>query len=226
MLRRQREGSIVCPNCGRLVGVRDEACLGCGTRNPSLWGFAPALRRLGEDFGFGKFLIFVCGALMLIAVAMSGSTAGGGGLFSLLAPNGRVLRLLGASGAYPVFVEGRWWSVLSAGWLHGGLLHIAFEVARYEDLKSANATLIDHDVPISHCTDHVSQRSIYFADPDGNRLEIYFEVPDALRRYAIEGRGDQDVPLQVTGPGEPLPAWLDEDWLARFEPVPAAAMME
>jgi catechol-2,3-dioxygenase len=107
-----------------------------------------------------------------------------------------------------------------------GLFHIAFEVGRYEDLKSAYAALIEHDVPISHCTDHVSQRSIYFADPDGNRLEIYFEVPDALRRYAVEGRGDQDIPLQVTGPGDPLPAWLDEDWLARFEPVTAAAVME
>ena len=100
-----------------------------------------------------------------------------------------------------------------------GLFHIAFEVARYGDLKGAYETLIHHDVPISHCTDHVSQRSIYFSDPDGNRLEIYFEVPDALRRYAIEGRGDQDVPLEVTRPGEALPAWLDEKWLARFEPV-------
>jgi catechol-2,3-dioxygenase len=100
-----------------------------------------------------------------------------------------------------------------------GLFHIAFEVAEYEDLKAAYATLIEHRVPISHCTDHVSQRSIYFSDPDGNRLEIYFEVPDALRRYAVEGRGDQDVPLPVTAPGEPLPAWLDENWLARFEPV-------
>ena len=100
-----------------------------------------------------------------------------------------------------------------------GLFHIAFEVAEYADLKAAYRTLTEHAVQISHCTDHVSQRSIYFSDPDGNRLEIYFEVPDALRRYAIEGRGDQDVPLEVTRPGEPLSAWLDEDWLARFEPV-------
>jgi catechol-2,3-dioxygenase len=102
-----------------------------------------------------------------------------------------------------------------------GLFHIAFEVAEYRDLKAAYETLIEHDVPISHCTDHVSQRSIYFNDPDGNRLEIYFEVPDALRRYAVQNRGDEDVPLEVTRPGEPLPAWLDEDWLARFEPVAA-----
>ena len=104
-----------------------------------------------------------------------------------------------------------------------GLFHIAFEVAQYEDLKDAYRTLIEHEVPISHCTDHVSQRSIYFNDPDGNRLEIYFEVPDALKRYAIKNRGDEDVPLEVTRPGEPLPAWLDEDWLARFEPITATA---
>jgi catechol 2,3-dioxygenase len=100
-----------------------------------------------------------------------------------------------------------------------GLFHIAFEVAEYADLKKAYQGLIEHGIEISHCVDHVSQRSIYFADPDGNRLEIYYEVPDALRRYAAVGRGDEDLPLEVTRPGEPLPAWLDEDWLARFEPL-------
>ena len=39
----------------------------------------------------------------------------------------RSLILFGASGAYPVFGLGRWWTVLSAGWLHGGLLHIVLQ---------------------------------------------------------------------------------------------------
>ena len=106
-----------------------------------------------------------------------------------------------------------------------GLFHIAFEVAEYRDLKGAYQSLLDHNVDISHCTDHVSQRSIYFADPDGNRLEIYFEIPDALKRYEVEGRGDNDVPLPVTKPGEPLPAWLDEDWPHTVLPEPATAQM-
>lgn len=93
-----------------------------------------------------------------------------------------------------------------------GLFHIAFEVGSYSDLKEAYCALQAHNVPISHATDHVSQRSIYFADPDGNRLEVYYEVPDALERYAVEPRGDDDKPLQVTKPGEPLPAWLDDMW--------------
>jgi catechol 2,3-dioxygenase len=102
-----------------------------------------------------------------------------------------------------------------------GLFHIAFEVGSYQDLREAYCSLIDHQVEISHCTDHVSQRSIYFSDPDGNRLEIYYEIPDALQRYAAKGRGDQDVPLEVTKSGEPLPAWLSEDW-PKSVPAPAA----
>ena len=95
-----------------------------------------------------------------------------------------------------------------------GLFHIAFEVASYAALKDAYCTLVDHEVPISHCVDHVSQRSIYFSDPDGNRLEIYYEMPDALERFAEIGRGDEDVSLPVTKKGEPLPSWLDEPWPA------------
>ena len=92
-----------------------------------------------------------------------------------------------------------------------GLFHIAFEVGAYSELKNVYSALVENEVPISHCVDHISQRSIYFADPDGNRLEIYYEIPNALSLYP-EGRGDQDTPLQVTKKGEPLPSWLDEAW--------------
>jgi catechol-2,3-dioxygenase len=39
--------------------------------------------------------------------------------------------------------------------------------------------------------DHESQESIYFCDPDGNMLEIYWERPDA-REIFRRGRKDQD----------------------------------
>lgn len=42
--------------------------------------------------------------------------------------------------------------------------------------------------------DHVSQKSIYFPDPDGNRLEIYYELPHALEMFR-RGRADRDEPL-------------------------------
>jgi hypothetical protein len=40
----------------------------------------------------------------------------------------------------------------------------------------------------------VSQRSIYFSDPDGNGLEIYYEYPNA-RQLFFQGRGDRDLPF-------------------------------
>jgi rhomboid protease GluP len=35
---------------------------------------------------------------------------------------------LGLSGAEPVFHDGRWWTVLTAGWLHGNIVHIGFNM--------------------------------------------------------------------------------------------------
>ena len=77
-----------------------------------------------------------------------------------------------------------------------GLGHIAFRVESEEDLKDAYASLQQHGVEITRTIDHVSQKSIYFNDPDGNTLEIYFELPDALAIFA-RGREDRDVPLAL-----------------------------
>ena len=92
-----------------------------------------------------------------------------------------------------------------------GVAHIAFQVASYEALREAYVTLVEQGVELRGATDHVSQRSIYFSDPDGNRLEIYYELASALHIFP-EGRGDQDTLLSTSRAGEPLPEWLLEDW--------------
>src|SRR5438067_5962444 len=58
-----------------------------------------------------------------------------GGMFNILAPSVQSMFLLGASGAAPIFGYGRWWTVLSAGWLHGSLLHIVFNMMRSEERR-------------------------------------------------------------------------------------------
>ena len=75
-----------------------------------------------------------------------------------------------------------------------GLGHIAFRVETEAALKEAYRTLGEHGVPVTRTIDHVSQKSIYFDDPDGNTLEIYYERPDALQIFA-QGRQDRDEPL-------------------------------
>jgi len=77
-----------------------------------------------------------------------------------------------------------------------GVAHVAFKVSSDGALKDAYHTLQEHGVEIARTIDHVSQKSIYFDDPDGNTLEIYYELPNALQLFA-QGREDRDVPLAL-----------------------------
>jgi rhomboid protease GluP len=144
MFKRQKTGSVVCPSCGSLVGVNDEQCYTCGRRNPGLWGYAPLLRRLGNDFGFVPLVVYGCSALYILSLVLTlmvGGNVMGRGLFSILSPAPFAISLLGVSGAYPVFVQGRWWTLLTAGWLHGSALHIIFNMMVFRQLAPAIAEI-------------------------------------------------------------------------------------
>jgi rhomboid protease GluP len=136
-----RPSSVLCPSCGTLVGVKDAQCLNCGRRHPGMWGLAHLLRNVGDDMGFAKIVMWVCGALYLACLASDPEGIEMGGLFSMLSPSLRSEFLFGASGAVPVFVYGRWWTVLSAAWLHGGVLHILFNMLWVRDLAPPTARL-------------------------------------------------------------------------------------
>jgi rhomboid protease GluP len=136
VFKRQTTGSVICTSCGTLVGVNDAVCYNCNRRNPGLWGFAPAFRRLGQDLGFVPLVMG--GTIVLYVLSLLVDVAG---MRPILAPSSMAIRLLGASGSYPVFVEGRWWTVLTAGWLHGGLLHIVLNMLWIRQLAPAVAEL-------------------------------------------------------------------------------------
>jgi rhomboid protease GluP len=46
-----------------------------------------------------------------------------------LSPGVSVLHKLGASGTLPVFSEDRWWTLITANYLHGSLLHLLFNLS-------------------------------------------------------------------------------------------------
>ncbi|MGI9308773.1 MAG: rhomboid family intramembrane serine protease [Gammaproteobacteria bacterium] len=50
-------------------------------------------------------------------------------LMFFLSPGVGVLFKLGASGTLPVLSEDRWWTLITANYLHGGLLHLLFNLA-------------------------------------------------------------------------------------------------
>ncbi|PYR63158.1 MAG: rhomboid family intramembrane serine protease [Acidobacteria bacterium] len=143
MFQRKTTGSVVCPSCGSLVGVRDDKCYTCGRANPGLWGFAPMLRQLGVDLGFVPLVIGASSTLYVLTLLASGPevTPFSGGM-NILVPSSRAMLIFGMSGAVPVFRDGAWWTLLSATWLHGSFLHILFNMMWVRQLGPDTAEVI------------------------------------------------------------------------------------
>ena len=108
-----------------------------------MWGFGPVLRQLGGDFGFVPVVVGATSILYVLTLLFSGSRVIilGNGL-NILAPSSDALDRFGASGAFPMFVRGAWWTVLSATWLHGNFLHILFNMMWVRDLGPGTTRII------------------------------------------------------------------------------------
>jgi len=88
-------------------------------------------------------VIGVSATIYVLTLLASGGNVGiAPGLMSILQPSNRALLLFGESGAYPVFALGFWWTVLSASWLHGNLLHIVFNMMWVRDLGPSTAEIV------------------------------------------------------------------------------------
>ena len=126
---RQAQGSIVCAQCNQLVGVNEETCPFCGAWRPGLFGWAPVLRsvigtRLDQiTLIVGATVTLYVFALLLQPEAIMEAS----GFLSILSPGGRALYQLGMTGGV-AWELGWWWTLLTATYLHGGLLHIFFNV--------------------------------------------------------------------------------------------------
>ena len=57
------------------------------------------------------------------------------------------------------------------------LHHFAFRMAALDDLKEFYTRLKDKGVPINTVVDHGISVGIYFQDPDGHGIEVYYELP-------------------------------------------------
>ena len=58
-----------------------------------------------------------------------------------------------------------------------GLNHMAWMMSSLEDLKDIYQRLKDKGVPIERVSDHGISIGIYFRDPDGNGVEVSYELP-------------------------------------------------
>ena len=126
---------MVCPNCGKLIAVTEAECPFCGAWRPGLYGWAPALQGLfGRRLNLVSIIITTCIATYVVALLLEPEAiTQPRGMLSLLSPGTRALYQLGMTGGI-AWQLGWWWTVLTAIYLHGGVLHIVFNVMWIRDL--------------------------------------------------------------------------------------------
>ena len=129
MTRNQRQ-SILCPNCKKLISADESHCPHCGIARPGSRLKNNLFTRLfaGTD-QIIKAIVFVNVGMYIISLLL-GPWSSGFSLnpLSLFSPSNRSLLLLGATGTVPIDRLHRWWTLISANYLHGGLLHILFNM--------------------------------------------------------------------------------------------------
>ena len=77
-----------------------------------------------------------------------------------------------------------------------GLYHFGLKVGDTDDeLRGALARLREAGVPLMGTADHGMTHSLYLADPDGNEIELYIDVP------GVDWRTD---PTLMAAPTKPL----------------------
>jgi rhomboid protease GluP len=128
--------SILCPNCRKLISSDEPVCPYCGTARPgSLWkraviGGFPLLR-----FDPVKTIIVFNVAFYFFSLLLNPEALGlSANPITFLSPSEGSLFLLGATGTLPIVAYGRWWTLVSASFLHGGLLHIFFNMMALRQL--------------------------------------------------------------------------------------------
>jgi rhomboid protease GluP len=130
-----RRKSILCPHCSKLISVAEHKCPHCGISRPGArWKNIPITRGLLQSDQLIKTIIYANVGMYLISLLMNPTRMGlSANPFMFLSPSNGALLLLGSTGTIPIDQGHRWWTLVSANYLHGGILHIVFNmIALYQ----------------------------------------------------------------------------------------------
>jgi len=121
---------VLCPRCRTLIGSEESTCSHCGaSRSAPWWQLINLTRSAFEGDWVVKAIITVNILYYALSLVVSVSTGRGG----FLSPGNGSLMLLGATGTIPI-EHGRFWSLLSANYLHGGVLHLIFNLMAFRQI--------------------------------------------------------------------------------------------
>ena len=133
-----QRNSILCPNCGLLISLSETACPYCGLRAPGArWRRLAVFRLLADPALLVKTVIGVNIGMFVLSLVLDPRMTGMAfNPLLLLSPADSSLFVLGATGTIPIDSYHRWWTLVSASYLHGGLLHIFFNMAAFRQLSA------------------------------------------------------------------------------------------
>ncbi len=133
---RPEKQSILCPNCRRLINRDEPVCPYCGLSRPgSVWKQILPSNLLRSPADMIKIIIYANVAFYVFALLLNPRGLGlSANPLAFLAPSNHSLLLLGATGTLPIDRLHGWWTLLSASYLHGGLLHIVFNMLAMRQL--------------------------------------------------------------------------------------------
>jgi len=121
---------VLCPRCRTLIGSEESTCSHCGaSRSAPWWQLINLTRSAFEGDWVVKAIITVNILYYALSLVVNISIGRGG----FLDPAGDSLMLLGATGTIPI-EHGRFWSLLSANYLHGGILHLIFNLMAFRQI--------------------------------------------------------------------------------------------
>jgi rhomboid protease GluP len=122
--------AILCPDCGKLISADAEKCIHCGRKNPGKFGLHLILNKIFRgNIGFIQVVIYACIGLFVMSILIYPSAVlrGGGGFLNFLSPSNISLYIMGATGTISM-QSNRWWTLITAIYLHGSILHILFNL--------------------------------------------------------------------------------------------------
>jgi rhomboid protease GluP len=127
-------GSQLCPGCRKLINRSVDRCPYCQMKNPSArWKNSFLSGGRTDVDQFVMVLISVNVVMFILSIAIEPRLTGFNP-FEFLAPTNQSLLILGSTGTFPLFQLQRWWSLVAAGFLHGGLLHLVFNMLALRQL--------------------------------------------------------------------------------------------
>ena len=129
MTNQQRQ-SILCPNCRKLISGDESRCPHCGIGRPGSWWKNNAWTRFFVSADqLVKAIVFLNLGMYVISLLFYPWSSGFSlNPLSLFSPSNKSLLVLGATGTIPIDRFHRWWSLVSANYLHGGIFHILFNM--------------------------------------------------------------------------------------------------